>query len=137
MTWMLERAWRSNSSSTRSSSGETKSKMRLAESRTSSRTALCSAACIMFRWRTSVTPVIRELHVNAKVLRLQGSDHLLQSVAIFTRDSDHVALNGRLNFRLRILDKPHDFLRFFLRDALLNLRPLLHGAAGRRFGIAV
>src|SRR5882724_3510612 len=128
---MFDRAWRSNSSSTSSSSGETKSKMRLAESRTSSRTALCSAACIVFRRRTSVTTVIRELHVNAKVLRLQRSDHLLQRVAVFPRDAHHVALNRRLDSRLRILDEPDDFLRFFLRDALLNLRPLLHGAAGR------
>src|SRR6266850_322434 len=143
---MFERAWRSNSCSTRSSSGETRSKMRLAESRTSSRTALCSAACIVFRPAGLsaympapglVAPVIRELHVNAKVLRLQRSDHLLQSVAVFPRNSHHVALNRRLDFHLRVLDEPHDFLRLLLRDALLNLRSLLHGAPGGGFRIPV
>src|SRR6267143_6707580 len=102
---MFERACRSNSSSTSSSSGETKSKMRFADSRTSSTTALCSAACIV--WSAGilpadhrhpagssflVTPVIRELHIDAKVLCLQRSDYLLQSVTVLAGNPHHFAL---------------------------------------------
>src|SRR6266404_7646702 len=101
---MFERACRSNSSSTSSNSGEIRSKIRLAVSWTSSRIAVELVAVVIShltlwptryrrRLRTLVRSVVRKLHVDAKVFRLQAGDHLLQSIAIFARDSHHVALN--------------------------------------------
>src|SRR5207248_1499734 len=143
---MFERACRSNSSSTRRNSGETRSKMRLAVNSTSSAYAVCPAVCMSIARRTSpaskrnillVGSIIRELHVNAKVFCFEARNHLLQSIPIASGYAQHITLNRGLNLSLRILDVLHNIFRFFLWDALLDLHALTDGTSGRGLDIAI
>src|SRR5213082_943964 len=155
---MFERAWRSNSASTSINSVAIEPKIRFAESCASSRTAVCSAAGILLlNWNRldrglvrdrphkygpkrilkSVRSVIRKLHVYPKVFCFQRRNDLLKGIAILTRYTDRVPLNRGLHLRFRIFDQLYDVLRFFLRNALLDLRALTHGAAPRGLNRAV
>src|SRR5215471_12984492 len=124
---MFDRAWRSNSCSTRSNSAAIESKIRFASTCASSKTADVSAAGIVC---DLVRSIIRELHIDAKVAGFQRGNHLLQGIAIAARDPDRVALDRGLHFRLGVLDQLDDILRLLLGNALLNLRALAHCAAG-------
>src|SRR5437868_3339379 len=57
-------------------------------------------------------PVIRELHINAKVGILQQRDDLLQGVAIAPADPHQVPLDGCLHLLLGVFDFLDDFARF-------------------------
>src|SRR5437879_5762627 len=46
-----------------------------------------------FLFTRSVGTVVGELHINAKIILLQQRNCLLQGVAIFAADADHVALD--------------------------------------------
>src|SRR5215475_10944557 len=115
MSWMLERALFSNSSSTASISLWIERKISWA------------VACIsrwagaerMFAITVLVRPVVSELHVNAEIVIAQGRDDLLQNVSVTARDSHGVALNRRLRFEFRVFNEIDDLFSFLLGDALL------------------
>src|ERR1043166_3389967 len=140
MTLIFDRAWRSNSSSTSCNSGETRSNIRFALSRTSSRDAGWIVGLIYLRFTiydSLIRSIVRKLHVDAKVFRFQSGDDILQRIAVFAGDAHRVALNRSLHFRFRILDELDEVFGFLLRDALLNLNMLTNSAARCRLNRTV
>src|SRR5262247_3489613 len=133
MSWMLERALFSNSSSTASISLWIERKISWA------------VACIsrwagaerMFAITVLVRPVVSELHVNAEIVITQGRDNLLQRVAVAARDAHGVALNRRLRFELRVFDKLDDLFGLLLRNALLQRDSLTNRPPQSRLDTAV
>src|SRR5215471_15974300 len=140
---MFDRAWRSNSCSTRSNSPAIESKIRFASTCASSKTADVSAAGIVCGinrlglFSDLVRSIVRELHIDTEVAGFQRGNYLLQGIAIAARDPDRVALDRGLHFGLRVLDQLDDILRLFLGNALLNLRALAHRASRRGFDRAI
>src|SRR6266545_4502917 len=117
MSWMLERARFSNSSSTASISLWIERKISWA------------VAERMFAINVLVRPVVSELHVNAEIVIAQGRDNLLQDVAVAARDAHGVALNRRLYFELRVFDELDDLFGLLLRNALLQRDSLANRTA--------
>src|SRR5882724_330213 len=85
----------------------------------------------------SVRPVIRELHINSKVVLLHQGDDFLQRVAVLTADPHYVALDGSLHFLFRVFDQFHDLACLLDRDPLLHGDLLLDGASRGRFDRSV
>src|SRR5205807_3793187 len=81
------------------------------------------------QWISLIGAVIRELHINPKILLLQQSHNLLQSIAVLSAHPNQIALDRSLHLLLRILDQLHDFARLLDRDPLLHGNPLLGYAA--------
>src|SRR5215469_849892 len=84
-----------------------------------------------------VGPVIGELHVNAKVFSPQQSNDFLKRVPVFATNPNQIALDGGLDFFLRILDGLDDLPGFFRGDALLHSNPLAYRGPGGWFHSAV
>src|SRR6185312_9986464 len=103
-------------------------------SRRRSSTSLTAALVVVL---TLVGPVVGELHVDAKILVAQKRNYLLQRVPIFAAHAHGVALNGSLNFQLRVLDELHDLARLLDRDALLKRNPLPDRRSGCGFNCSV
>src|SRR6266581_2655043 len=80
----------------------------------------------------SVSPVIRELHINAEIAGTHQRNNFLQNVAIFAAHPHQIALNGSLHLLLGIFNQLHDFARLLNGNPLLHRDALAHGAAGRR-----
>src|SRR4030095_10436389 len=74
--------------------------------------------------------VVCKLHIEIKLARLEQLDHFLQRVAILAADPNKVAVDGSLNFELRILDDLHNFLGFLRGNSLLQIHFLAHSAVG-------
>jgi hypothetical protein len=97
MIWMLERACRSNSSST------------AAISLWIERKICCAVICISREegaermFAILIRSVVCELHVNAEIVIAQRRYDVLQNIAITARDAHRVALNRSLYFELRVL----------------------------------
>src|SRR5271166_1924338 len=85
----------------------------------------------------SVGSVIGELHVNAEIALPQHGNDFLKCIAVLAADANQIALNGGLNFFLRILDKLDDFARLLNRDTLLHGDALADGRSGRFFDGAI
>src|ERR1044072_623718 len=84
-----------------------------------------------------IRPVVRVLHVDAEVFRLELSNDFLQGVAVAAGDADGVALNRGLDFELRLLDELNYLFGLLRGDALLDGYVLADGAAGRGFDAPV
>src|SRR5205814_237983 len=126
--------------STNCNSGETRSNIRFALSRTSSRVADWVVGLIYLRltiYDSLVRSIVRKLHIDAKVFRFQSGDNLLQRIAVFARHAHGVALNRCLHLSLRIFDELDDVFSPLLRNALLNLDALANCATSRGFNRAV
>src|SRR5262245_63630186 len=133
MSWMLERARFSNSSSTASIS--------LWIERNISWAVACisrgAGAERMFAITVLVRPVVSELHVNAEIVIAQGRDDLLQNVAVAARDAHGVALNRRLRFELGVFDELDDLFGLLLGNPLLQSDSLANRPAQSRLDAAV